>query len=186
MRKSPAILVSAIALGLAMFVPFKASAQGVSIYIGPGYPAYGGYPPYGGYPAAGYPAYPAPHAYSYPTYGYAYPSYGYGARNTAVIGDKAVAWHVEFIDDMSAGTKVLNAVPYPAWSSMPLLLRHGVEITPDGVRNVPKQPRRNNGPFTAQTRLASRTPNAQVWGDRGSFVSRYLSMISANRPLMEG
>jgi hypothetical protein len=78
MRKSSAILVSAIALGLAMFVPFKASAQGVSIYIGPGYPAYGGYPPYGGYPAAGYPVYPAPHAYSYPTYGYAYPSYGYG------------------------------------------------------------------------------------------------------------
>jgi hypothetical protein len=44
MRKSSAIFVSAIALGLAMFVPLKASAQGVSIYIGPGYPAYGGYP----------------------------------------------------------------------------------------------------------------------------------------------
>jgi hypothetical protein len=83
MRKSSAFVVSAIALGLAMFVPLKASAQGVSIYIGPGYPAYGGYPPYGGYggyPAygAGYPVYPAPYAYNYPTYGYAYPSYRYG------------------------------------------------------------------------------------------------------------
>ena len=39
MRKSSAIFVSAIALGLAMFVPLKASAQGVSIYIGPRYPA---------------------------------------------------------------------------------------------------------------------------------------------------
>ena len=72
MRKSFAIFVSAVALGLAMFVPLRASAQGVSIYIGPGYPAYGGYT------AAGYPVYPAPYAYSYPTYGYAYPSYGYG------------------------------------------------------------------------------------------------------------
>ena len=87
MRKSSAILVSAIALGLAMFVPLEASAQGVSIYIGPGDPAYGGYPPYGGYPAydAGYPddadpayAYPPP----YPRYygAYNYPSYGYGYR----------------------------------------------------------------------------------------------------------
>ena len=40
MRKSSAILVSTIALGLAMFVPLEASAQGVNIYIGPGYPAY--------------------------------------------------------------------------------------------------------------------------------------------------
>ena len=44
MKKSSAIFVSAIALGLAMFVPLKASAQGVTIYIGPqgygaGYPA---------------------------------------------------------------------------------------------------------------------------------------------------
>src|SRR5262245_36253903 len=80
MRKSSAFFVSAIALGLAMFVPLKASAQGVSIYIDPGYPAYGGYPPYGGYPAydAGYPVYLAPYAYSYPTYGYARPSYRYG------------------------------------------------------------------------------------------------------------
>ena len=74
MRKSSAIFVSAIALGLAMFVPLKASAQGVSIYIGPGYPAYGGYPAYD----PGYPVYPTPYAYSYPTYGYAYPSYRYG------------------------------------------------------------------------------------------------------------
>ena len=72
MRKSSAIFVSAIALGLAMVVPLKASAQGVSIYIGPGYPgyAYPAYPRYyGGYPAYGY---------AYPRYGYAYPSYGYG------------------------------------------------------------------------------------------------------------
>ena len=46
MRKSSAIFVSAIALGLAMFVPLKASAQGVSIYIGPGYPGYGLLPGY--------------------------------------------------------------------------------------------------------------------------------------------
>ncbi len=72
MRKSSAIFVSAIALGLAMVVPLKASAQGVSIYIGPRYPgyAYPAYPRYyGGYPAYGY---------AYPRYGYAYPSYGYG------------------------------------------------------------------------------------------------------------
>ena len=88
MRKSSAIFVSAIALGLAMFVPHKASAQGVSIYIGPGYPAYGGYPAYRGYPAydpgyvpydAGYPGYAYP---PYPRYygAYNYPSYGYGYR----------------------------------------------------------------------------------------------------------
>ena len=71
MRKSSAIFVSAIALGLAMFVPLKASAQGVSIYIGPGYPGYA------------YPAYPATLLWglsrymvtAYPSYGYAYPSY---------------------------------------------------------------------------------------------------------------
>lgn len=79
MRKSSAILVSAIALSAAMFVPFKASAQGVSIYVGPGYPGYGaGYAGYA-YPAypryyGGYPAY----GYAYPSYGYAYPSYGDG------------------------------------------------------------------------------------------------------------
>jgi hypothetical protein len=74
MRKSSAIFVSAIALGLAMFAPLKASAQGVSIYIGPGYPGYGaGYPGY-----AYYPPYPRYYGYSYPSYGYAYPSYGYG------------------------------------------------------------------------------------------------------------
>ena len=74
MRKSSAIFVSAIALGLAMFAPLKASAQGVSIYIGPGYSGYGaGYPGY-----AYYPPYPRYYGYSYPSYGYAYPSYGYG------------------------------------------------------------------------------------------------------------
>ena len=46
MRKSSAIL-SAVALGLAMFVPLKASAQGVTIYINPGYPGYA--PGYSGY-----------------------------------------------------------------------------------------------------------------------------------------
>ena len=63
MKKSLAILVSVVALGLVMFAPSKAPAQ-VSIYIGPGYPAYGY--GYGGY---------------YPRYGYGYggyPSYGYG------------------------------------------------------------------------------------------------------------
>ena len=72
MKKSSAIFVSAIALGLAMFVPLKASAQGVSIYIGPGYPGYGA-----GYPGYAYPAYPNYYG-GYPAYGYAYPSYGYG------------------------------------------------------------------------------------------------------------
>jgi hypothetical protein len=71
MKKSSAI-VSAFALGLAMFVPLKASAQGVSIYIGPGYPGYGA-----GYPGYAYPAYPRYYG-GYPAYGYAYPSYGYG------------------------------------------------------------------------------------------------------------
>ena len=70
MKKSSAIFVSAIALGLAMFVPLKASAQGVTIYIGPqgygaGYPAYGYYAPY-----------PPSYGYSYPSYGYGRPGYG--------------------------------------------------------------------------------------------------------------
>ena len=82
MRKSSAIFVSTIALGLAMFAPLKASAQGVTIYIAPGYPGYSaGYPGYDtGYPGydAGYPGYAAP----YPRYygAYSYPSYGYGYR----------------------------------------------------------------------------------------------------------
>jgi hypothetical protein len=78
MRKSSAIFVSAVALGLAMFVPLKASAQGVTIYINPGYPGYGAsYPGYGaGYP--GYAYYPPNYWYSYPSYAYTYPSYGYG------------------------------------------------------------------------------------------------------------
>ena len=74
MRKSSTIFVSAIAIGAAMFVPLKASAQGVSIYIGPGYPGYGA-----GYPGYAYPAYPRYYG-GYPAYGYAYPSYGYGYR----------------------------------------------------------------------------------------------------------
>jgi hypothetical protein len=74
MRKSSAIFLSAIALGLAMFVPLRASAQGVSIYISPGYPGYGPGDP--GY--AYYPPYPPYYGYAYPSYGYAYPSYGYG------------------------------------------------------------------------------------------------------------
>ena len=85
MRKSSAIFVSVLAFGLAMFVPLKASAQGVTIYINPSYPGYGaGYPGYGaGYPGygAGYPGYayyPPNYGYSYPSYAYDYPSYGYG------------------------------------------------------------------------------------------------------------
>src|SRR5262249_36618549 len=75
MRKSSAIFVSAVALGLAM-VPLKASAQGVTIYVNPGYPGYGAvYPGYGaGYTGYGY--YPPYHAYNYPSYAYNYPSYG--------------------------------------------------------------------------------------------------------------
>jgi hypothetical protein len=77
MNKSSAIIVSTIALGLAMCVPLKASAQGVSIYVGPGYPGYGA--GYGGYAYPAYPryygGYPA-YGYAYPNYGYAYPSYG--------------------------------------------------------------------------------------------------------------
>jgi hypothetical protein len=89
MRRSSAIFVSAIALGAAMFVPLKASAQGVGIYVGPGDPGYAGYPAYApgypvyvpapGYPlyapAPGYPVYATPYAYAYPSYGY---GYGYG------------------------------------------------------------------------------------------------------------
>jgi len=85
MRKSSAIFVSALAFGLAMFVPLKASAQGVTIYINPSYPGYGaGYPGYGAvYPGyatgyTGYAYYPPNYGYSYPSYAYAYPSYGYG------------------------------------------------------------------------------------------------------------
>ena len=70
MRKLFTVFVSAVALGLAMFVPVKASAQGVNIYIGPDYPgyAYPAYPNY--YGGTGY-------SYAYPRYGYGYPSYGY-------------------------------------------------------------------------------------------------------------
>jgi hypothetical protein len=69
MKTPSAICVGAIALGAAMFAPLEASAQGVTIYIGPGYPGYAAYPPYDG----GYPAYD-----EYPSYSYSYPSYGYG------------------------------------------------------------------------------------------------------------
>ena len=105
MRKSSAIFVSAIALGLAMCVPLKASAQGVTIYIGPGYPGYSaGYPAYGYYPP-----YPRYYGYSYPSYGYAYPSYGYGygmaVRITALIGAITDALLAELIGDGIAGIK---------------------------------------------------------------------------------
>jgi hypothetical protein len=67
-------MLSAIALGMVILMPITASAQGVSIYIGPGYSGYGVYPPpYAGY-SYGYPSY----GYAYPGYGYAYPRYGYG------------------------------------------------------------------------------------------------------------
>jgi hypothetical protein len=68
MRISSAAFAAAVALGVAMFAAPEASAQGVSIYVGPGYPGtYTYYPPYD----YGY-------GYGYPRYGYAYPSYGYG------------------------------------------------------------------------------------------------------------
>jgi hypothetical protein len=73
MKKSSVMFASAIVLGVAMFAPLKASAQGVTIYIGPGYPGYAPYAGYGDYPAVVYPGYGA-----YPSYGYADPSYGYG------------------------------------------------------------------------------------------------------------
>ena len=105
MKKSSAIFVSAIALGLAMVVPLKASAQGVTIYIGPqgygaGYPAYDYYAPY-----------PPSYSYSYPSYGYAYPSYGYGytaVRATALIGAKVDALLAELIGDGIAGIRTLT------------------------------------------------------------------------------
>ena len=74
MRQSSVIFASAIAVALAMFAPSKVFAQGVTIYVGPGYPGYGYYPP--AYPPYGYG--PPTYGYAYPSYGYAYPSYGYG------------------------------------------------------------------------------------------------------------
>ena len=74
MKKPLGVIVSVVALALMMFAPSKASAQ-VSIYIGPGYPAYGN--GYGGY----YPRYGYGYGGYYPRYGYGYggyPSYGYG------------------------------------------------------------------------------------------------------------
>ena len=102
MRKSSAIFVSAIALGLAISVPLKASAQGVSIYIGPGYPGYA------------YPAYPI----SY--YGGSSPLLRYtpiqatvtpiqatamAVRITALIGAITDALLAELIGDWTAGTE---------------------------------------------------------------------------------
>ena len=75
MKKSSIVIATAIALGGAVLVPREASAQGVTVYVNPGYPGYAYYPPYPRY-AYGYPAY----GYSYPSYGYSYPSYGYGYR----------------------------------------------------------------------------------------------------------
>ena len=74
MRQSSVIFVSAIAVALAMFAPSKVFAQGVTIYVGPGYSGYGYYPP--AYPPYGYG--PPTYGYAYPSYDYAYPSYGYG------------------------------------------------------------------------------------------------------------
>jgi hypothetical protein len=71
MKQSSVIVASAIAVALAMFVPCKSFAQGVTIYVGPE-----------GYSGPGYdyyqPAYP-PYRYG-PAYGYVnpYPSYGSG------------------------------------------------------------------------------------------------------------
>jgi hypothetical protein len=75
MRASSAAVAAAIVLGVAAFAPTGASAQGVSVYVGPGYPgAYTYYAPYSYGYAYGYPRY----GYAYPSYGYAYPGYGYG------------------------------------------------------------------------------------------------------------
>jgi hypothetical protein len=75
MRTSSAAIAAAIVFGVAAFAPSKASAQGVSIYVGPGYPgAYTYYPPHSYGYAYGYPRY----GYAYPGYDDAYPGYGYG------------------------------------------------------------------------------------------------------------
>ncbi|MGH6865972.1 MAG: hypothetical protein ACREDO_07355 [Methyloceanibacter sp.] len=66
--------MSVIALGLVMFAPSEADAQGVSIYVGPGYPGNSYYPPnsgYGYYPNYGYSYYPGSYGY----YGYRQPYY---------------------------------------------------------------------------------------------------------------
>src|SRR4029453_4971463 len=60
MKKSLAVFVSAVAFVMGMLAPHKASAQGVNIYVAPGYSHYG---------------------YGYPRYGYGYgyrPYYNYG------------------------------------------------------------------------------------------------------------
>ena len=64
MKKSLAVVVCAVALAFVMFAPSKASAGGVSIYIGGG-----GY--YGGYRYYRYPryAYRSRYRYRYPRYG---------------------------------------------------------------------------------------------------------------------
>jgi hypothetical protein len=79
MRTSSALFASTIVVALTMAVPLKASAQGITIYVGPGYPGYGGAPLYDDYPVDEYPAeaYYPPY-YGYPSYGYSYPSFGYG------------------------------------------------------------------------------------------------------------
>ena len=71
-----------------MFVPLKASAQGVTIYIGPqgygaGYPAYGYYAPY-----------PPSYGYSYPSYGYGYgrPYYGTYWGHSRRVGRRVRRW----------------------------------------------------------------------------------------------
>jgi hypothetical protein len=80
MKKSLAVFVSAVAFVMVMLAPHKASAQGVNIYVAPGYSHYSyGYPRYGyGY---GYrPYYNYGYSY-YPSYNYGYsyyPSYAYG------------------------------------------------------------------------------------------------------------
>ena len=83
MRKSSAIL-SAIALGLAMFVLSKHRPRRYHLHQSrlPGYaPGYLGYAPY---PSYGYRGYPAD-GYSYPSYGYGY-GYGYNRPYYGTIG----------------------------------------------------------------------------------------------------
>jgi hypothetical protein len=78
MKKSLAIVVSVVALALVTFAPSKTSAQGVSIYIGPGYPNYGyGYGYYPRY-SYGYGSYPSYGRGYYPRYSYGYNPGYYG------------------------------------------------------------------------------------------------------------
>jgi hypothetical protein len=90
MKKSFAMFASVFTLALAILAPSKASSQGVTIYVEPGYPGYGydpGYDEYdeGYYPSYGYDAYPSYGVYP-PYYGHGRPYYrGYWGQGRRVV-----------------------------------------------------------------------------------------------------